>query len=179
VDGDSSTNDTALLFANGAAGNKKPGAAELSEFASGLELVMVTLAKMIARDGEGATKLVEVVVSGALSQKDADIAAKAVANSPLVKTALFGNDPNWGRIVCAAGYSGARFKADEVNLRLCKTELVKHGQPVVFDAKKVSRAMDTKEIKIELELGKGKYGSRVWTCDLSYEYIKINAEYHT
>lgn len=179
VDGDSSTNDTVLLLANGAAKNKKLTAPEIAKFNQALQAVMADLAMQIARDGEGATKLVEIRVTGAKTEQDGRKAAKAIANSPLVKTALFGNDPNWGRILCAVGYSGAEVDPGLARLRMCGTLLVKNGRPTAFKPAAVSKAMAAKEIRIEVELAKGRHSATVWTCDFSYDYVKINAEYHT
>ncbi len=179
VDGDSSTNDTVLLLANGAAKNRKLGPAEIQKFNKALHAVMMNLARQIARDGEGATKLVEIRVTGARSEQDGRLAAKAIANSPLVKTALFGNDPNWGRILCAVGYSGAEVNPDRAKLTVCGTRLVRNGRPTDFQAKLVSKAMSAPEILIEVDLASGRHSATVWTCDFSYDYVKINAEYHT
>src|SRR5207253_5181840 len=125
------------------------------------------LARELARDGEGATKLVEVRIRNARSTAQARQVAKAIANSPLVKTALFGNDPNWGRILCAAGYSGAAVDPDRMALSLCGQPLVRDGQPLPFDAEAVSQAMRAPEVEIDLDLGLGRQAATVWTCDFS------------
>ncbi len=179
VDGDSSTNDSVLLLANGMANNKKLNKKELVIFEEALSDIMIKLAKMIVLDGEGATKLASVKVTGAKTESDAKKVAKAIANSNLVKTALFGNDPNWGRILCAAGYSGAKFKENDLSLWLCNTNILKNGQLVSFNKKTLANKMKKKEIDITVNIGKGKKETTVWTCDLSYDYVKINAEYHT
>jgi glutamate N-acetyltransferase/amino-acid N-acetyltransferase len=180
VDGDTSTNDTLMVLANGASGVEAlPGSAAHRGFVAGLEQVCTHLAKELARDGEGATKLVEIRVRGARSTAQARQAARSIANSPLVKTALFGNDPNWGRILCAAGYSGAELDPNAVALSLCGFELVRAGEPVEYDAAAASKAMQAPEISMEVDLAVGKARAAIWTCDLSYDYVRINAEYTT
>lgn len=182
VDGDTSTNDMCLLLASGVVGN----AALTSEsgplftaFLSAVTEVCTYLAKAVARDGEGATKLVTVHVSGAETDTDARRVAKTIAESPLVKTALFGNDPNWGRILAAAGRAGVQFDPNQATADLAGTRIFAHGTPAPFDAKSVSEAMRAREVEITLSLGPGKGTATVYTCDLSYDYIRINAEYHT
>ena len=180
VDGDTSTSDTLAVLANGRSGVRiEPGTPEEDAFGAGLEEVCRRLSRELARDGEGATKLVEVRVTGARSEAEAHIAAKAIANSLLVKTALFGNDPNWGRILCAAGYAGVDLDPNRTALTLCGISLVRDGTPVPFDEPTASRAMQEKEIGLILDLGAGAGAASVWTCDLSYDYVKINAEYTT
>ncbi|MBS3764101.1 MAG: bifunctional glutamate N-acetyltransferase/amino-acid acetyltransferase ArgJ [Planctomycetes bacterium] len=175
VDGDSSTNDTVLLLASGAsgvvAGETESGATE-----SAFESVMGKLAREIVRDGEGATRLVEVEVVGAKDEQDAERAARAIANSPLVKCAMNGGDPNWGRIVCAAGYSGAEINPETTRLSLGDAVVFKAGLPTGVEA---AEEVSGDEIAIRLELGMGTGGATVWTCDLSKDYVEINAEYHT
>jgi glutamate N-acetyltransferase/amino-acid N-acetyltransferase len=182
VDGDTSTNDTVLVLASGQAGHA-PIVAETPEFnafAAGLTELCTHLAKAIARDGEGATKLVEITVRGASSEAEAELAAKAVATSPLMKTALFGNDPNWGRALAAAGRSGARVNPARAELWLGDFQLVKSGEPLAFDAIAAHNWLAAaKEVKLEIDLGVGQAKATVWTCDLSYKYVEINAEYHT
>jgi glutamate N-acetyltransferase/amino-acid N-acetyltransferase len=177
VDGDTSTNDSVLLLANGRSGAKvEPGSAALEDFQEGLCQVMGELARSIARDGEGATKLIEITVEGARTEEDADRAARAIANSPLVKCAMHGGDPNWGRIVCAAGYSGAEFGPENVALRLGTITVFEEGLPTGEDA---AHQLEGDDIKIHLDLGAGPGAATIWTCDLSKEYVEINAEYHT
>jgi len=181
VDGDSSTNDTAIILANGAAGNDEidsegPG---LRAFQEALDIVTASLAKQIARDGEGATKLIEVTVRGAGSFEDARRIAKAVANSPLVKTAMFGCDPNWGRVLAAAGGAGVRFDPKAVSLLLGPMPLLQRGEPVDFRADEARELLRKPEVGVLLEIGAGPASATVWTCDFSYDYVKINAEYHT
>ncbi|MFP4522652.1 MAG: bifunctional glutamate N-acetyltransferase/amino-acid acetyltransferase ArgJ [Fibrobacterota bacterium] len=181
VDGDTSTNDTAIIMASGKAGNRAidshgPG---YNNFVRGLNAVMINLARMIVRDGEGATKIVTIRVESAPSEEEARRAAMAVARSNLVKTALFGNDPNWGRILCALGYSGSSFDSSAVSLTICGIPVVSGSEPLDFDAEKISSLMKKKEMEIFINLNSGSHKAVVHTCDLSYDYVKINAEYHT
>ncbi|HEU4754471.1 MAG TPA: bifunctional glutamate N-acetyltransferase/amino-acid acetyltransferase ArgJ [Armatimonadota bacterium] len=180
VDGDCSTNDTLLLLANGLSGVRIiPGSPAQSAFSEGLLHVCTHLAKELARDGEGATKLVEIRVSGARSASAARKVGLSIANSPLVKTALFGNDPNWGRILCAAGYSGVALDPNRLALTVCGIPLVREGEPLPFDEAATSTALKVPEVLVHLDLGQGKAHATVWTCDLSYDYVRINAEYTT
>ncbi len=185
VDGDTSTNDTMLVLANGAAGNE-PVAADsegYAAFLAALSFVAARLARLMAYDGEGATKLLECVVSGAATLKDARLAAKAVVGSSLVKAAFYGEDANWGRIICAAGYSGAEFDTQEVNLRFESAAggiaLMQNGAGLKFDEEVAARILQEREIRILLSLGKGAYTATSWGCDLSHEYVNINADYRS
>lgn len=181
VDGDTSTNDTVLVLANGVAGNALLTAtsAAAGAFAAALENLCVQLAKQVARDGEGATKLIEVTVSSAATEDEARAVAQAVIGSSLVKSAVFGNDPNWGRIVCAAGYSGAAIDEAAVSLVVQGIALFRHGRPLPFDRAAASAALKATDIAIDLELGQGTAAARGWGCDLTYKYVEINAEYTT
>ncbi len=182
VDGDTSTNDTVIVLANGTAGNKKitSGGVEYEKFKDALASVLLALAKMVAKDGEGATKLVEVAVEGAASPAEAKLAAKAIANSPLVKTALFAEDANWGRIACAAGYSNAKMNAEKLEIWFDRVCMVKGGVGLGPGAEaKASAVLKKKEYKITVKLGAGESTARVFTTDLSYEYVKINAGYRS
>jgi glutamate N-acetyltransferase/amino-acid N-acetyltransferase len=183
VDGDTSTNDMVLVLANGASGVAVRGigknAATLKAFEDGLFAVCNDLCRKIAADGEGATKRVEVNVKGAKTEADAKLAAKAVANSNLTKCALFGNDPNWGRIACAVGYSGARFSKQKMSIEMCGIQVFKNLQPVEFDQKKAHSLLKKKVVSIDIDLGAGNETATAHTCDFSYDYVKINAEYHT
>ena len=180
IDGDCSTNDMVSIFANGASGVRiTPGSPAHHCFCDALLEVCTYLSREIARDGEGATKLVEVRVTGARSFLEARQTGKAIANSPLVKTALFGNDPNWGRILCAAGYSGVEIDPARTDLSLCGIPLVRGGEPVPFDEGATSEAMKSPEIEVLLDLNQGAADAAVWTCDFSYDYVRINAEYTT
>jgi glutamate N-acetyltransferase/amino-acid N-acetyltransferase len=183
VDGDTSTNDTVLVLASGEAGHAPIShyqSSEFEPFVSALTEVCAKLAKAIARDGEGATKLVEITVMGAVSEAEAEVAAKTVATSPLMKTALFGNDPNWGRALAAIGRSGITVDPTRVSLRLGDFQLVAHGEPVPFDAVAVHHWLaQADEVKLVADLALGQAQATVWTCDFSYKYVEINAEYHT
>lgn len=181
IDGDMSTNDSVIALANGAAGNPPitgPGQG-LDSFQSALDVVSLELAREVARDGEGATKFVEVVVKNAASSGDARAAAMAVANSPLVKTAIFGKDPNWGRILAAAGRSGAALDPDKVDLYFGDLKIVEDGVPLDIPAEAARSPLSADELAIILDLKVGDGSARIFTCDFSYDYVKINAEYHT
>jgi glutamate N-acetyltransferase/amino-acid N-acetyltransferase len=183
VDGDTSTNDTVLVMASGEAGHSlisDPQSSGFTSFVAALTSVCTTLAKAVARDGEGATKLVEITVQGAATEAEAAAAAKTVATSPLMKTALFGNDPNWGRALAAIGRSGARVDPARVSLRLGDFQLVAQGEPLPFDMVAAHHWLaQSDEVTLVAELGVGQAEATVWTCDLSYKYVEINAEYHT
>lgn len=183
VDGDTSTNDTIAVMANGQAGNPVITSADsqdYQEFYTALRQVCTDLAQLIVRDGEGATKFLEINVTGALSFADAKSAAMAIAKSPLVKTAFFGQDPNWGRILCAVGYSGAKSQPDKTSLDIGGLTIVSNGQGAAgFDTAKLKEIMAAKDIAITVNLGLGQASATVWTCDFSYEYVKINGEYTT
>jgi glutamate N-acetyltransferase/amino-acid N-acetyltransferase len=181
VDGDTSTNDTVIILANGIAGNgviDSEGAA-FDIFQKALDDVTTTLAKLIAADGEGATKLVHIIVEGGESYRACKQIAKTIANSPLVKTALFGCDPNWGRVLAAAGRAGIEFSPQDAYLYFGNEALVEAGEPVGFPAEDVHDYLTGKEVVVRLKIGSGPASARVWTCDFSYDYVKINAEYHT
>lgn len=195
VDGDTSTNDTLLLLASGAAGNarlegRRNGGGEdrrrgdrvtgdFGRFEAALTAVCVSLARQIARDGEGATRLVEISLRGAVSPAQAERAARTVATSPLVKTAIFGGDPNWGRVLAAVGRSGVRLEPGRVSLWLGDVQLVAGGEPLAFDIRAARAALQGPEVRLLVDLGLGRGQATVWTCDLSYKYVEINAEYHT
>ncbi len=180
VDGDTSTNDTLVALASGLSEVAvTPGNASRAWFADGLNTVCQTLARMIARDGEGASKLVTVEVVGARTRLDADRVARAIANSPLVKTALAGADPNWGRIICAAGYSGAKFDPDKVDIRVNNLALCRKGLDAGFDEAAAHRELEGKELLLHVDLHAGKGAAVVWTCDFTREYIDINSSYRS
>ena len=182
VDGDMSTNDMLVVLANGMAGNPQINSLEGPEyeaFAATLKAAALNLAKKVARDGEGATKFIEIEVQGALNMADARKAGMAIANSPLVKTAFFGQDPNWGRILCAAGYSGAELSPEKTTLSIGGVQIVEAGLGAKFDEKELRRAMAEREIKVVINLAVGNVSTTVYTCDMSYEYVKINGEYTT
>ncbi|MCL2032125.1 MAG: bifunctional glutamate N-acetyltransferase/amino-acid acetyltransferase ArgJ [Methanomassiliicoccaceae archaeon] len=182
VDGDQSTNDTALLMANGKAGGSF--ADEDKEFIAALETVMMKIAKTIALDGEGATKLIEVQVTGADTKEDARKAVHKIMNSPLVKSAIFGSDPNYGRIMMALGNSGCKFNVEDVRLTIkggdMEVPILDSGAPVFQEERAVEvvrMAMDNKEVIIAVDLASGKESATGWGCDLTYDYVRINAEY--
>jgi glutamate N-acetyltransferase/amino-acid N-acetyltransferase len=175
VDGDTSTNDTVVILANGASGAAVSGAR--SYFEKGLEMVCEELAKSIARDGEGATKFVEIQVRGASDFEAARKVAKTIAHSPLVKTALYGEELNWGRILCAVGYSGVAFDPERITLSLNGIPIFRNGSPVSSTRARAEKAMKAKDLQIEVDLADGRAAARVWTCDLSHKYVDINASY--
>jgi glutamate N-acetyltransferase / amino-acid N-acetyltransferase len=181
VDGDSSTNDTFLMLANGAAGNQaiRAGSVEAEVFEDALLEIARQLARAVASDGEGASKLISVRVVDALSDADARTAARAVASSSLVKTAVHGGDPNWGRIVCALGYSGAELALDKLHLSIGGLVVFERGAGVNVDLSAVRRAFEQPEIEIVATLGLADGRAEAWGCDLSEEYVRINADYTT
>ncbi len=181
VDGDSSTNDTFLMLANGAAGNApiREGTPEAVLLEAVLLEVAQQLARAIARDGEGAETLITVRVDGALTDGEARTAARAVASSSLVKTAIHGGDPNWGRIVCALGYSGAELALDKLHLMVGGLTVFERGAGVDVDLSSVRHAFEQPEIEIAATLGLGVGHAEAWGCDLSEEYVRINADYTT
>jgi len=179
VDGDTSTNDCVLALANGASGVRPEGPG-LEVLQTALEGVCRDLAYMIVKDGEGATKVVRIAVSGAADRDGAETAARTVAHSPLVKTAMFGGDPNWGRIVAALGRSGARFNPGEVSVTLCGIRVFEKGLPVDLDLdREVAPLLEENEIDMEISLGRGPGAFELLTCDLGYDYVRINADYRT
>lgn len=180
VDGDTSTNDMLLVLANGATGVKvQPN--ELSVFRGALSMVAQDLAMQIARDGEGARKLITIRVDGAIGDAEAAQIARAIANSPLVKTAIGGSDPNWGRIICAAGYSGVDFDPKRVDISLQGTLVCSSGLAVGFDEADLKRRLDEKECTIDFKIRSNRNmgQARFWTCDLTEGYIRINGSYRT
>lgn len=179
VDGEPSTNDCVFALANGASGVTIDDATEAALF-EGCRTVAQTLALGIVRGGEGATKLVAITVSGAASDADAWMAARAIANSLLVKTAIHGADPNWGRLVAAAGRSGARFVLDGARVRIGELMLFEQGRPFDERAPQAAAYLQGTDLDIEVDLGTGgTFTATVWTCDLSKMYVQINAEYRT
>jgi len=181
VDGDSSTNDSFLILANGAAGNEpvRAGSVEEEQLEAALTHVAQELSRAIARDGEGATKLITVKVLDAATNDEARTAARAVASSSLVKTAVHGGDPNWGRIVCALGYSGAELALDRLHLTVGGLVVFERGSGVDVDLAAVRRAFEQPEIEIVAKLGLAEGSAEAWGCDLSEEYVRINADYTT
>ncbi len=185
VDGHTSTNDMVAMLANGAAMTQDSGLItqdSLEVFQQALDYVTTYLAKAIVKDGEGATKFVEIEVNSARSVADAEKVARAIANSPLVKTAINGEDPNWGRIISAAGYAGVPLEEGRIKLYIGNLLIFENGMPTSASGgpkEKLTEVMKGKEIYIRLALGLGSYKAIVWTCDLSHAYVTINAEYHT
>ncbi len=177
VDGDTSTNDTVLLLASGKLGNRAN--ASTSDFQRALNEVCRALAWMIVRDGEGATRVMELEVRGARSERDAKLAAHAVATSPLVKTALHGGDPNWGRILAALGRSGARFSVRRVSLAAGSVTLVANGAPAVYREKDAAKVFSRERVPITLDLGSGAASTVVLASDLGHDYVSINADYRS
>ncbi len=178
VDGDTSTNDMILVLANGVSGVRVTSAA-LGQFEEALFQVCNDLCAAIAADGEGATKRVEIHVKGGRTFEDARKAARAIANSNLVKTAIFGNDPNWGRILCAIGYSGALFSEKKIKVSIGSLPVCHALRPVAFPAARMQRTLRSKVVPIHVNLGLGSHTAIAHTCDLTYEYVRINAEYTT
>lgn len=179
VDRDTSTNDCVFILANGMAKNKLLLWKDEKDFKQALFFVCEYLAKEIARDGEGATKLIEVRVAGARSEKDAKLIARSVAGSDLVKSAIFGEDPNFGRIMAAVGYSGADIKQELVNVFIGNIQVVNGGRAVLFNQKNAAKYLKGREVLINIMLGQGTSIATAWGCDLTYDYVKINAKYHT
>ena len=181
IDGDTSPNDMVLIMANGLAGNEliSPGSRQAGAFQQALDQVCIYLAQSIARDGEGATKLIEVTVSGALTIAEARLAARTVVSSPLVKAAVHGNDPNWGRILAAAGRSGVEVVETKIDLYLGNICIVRGGCPLSFDKEEVVRVLAGAEVPINLQLNLGTATATAWGCDLSEEYVTINSQYMT
>lgn len=179
VDGDMSTNDMVILLSNGQAGNGPLSAKEAKEFEKALETVCTQLAKQVVYDGEGATKVVEVVVQGARSVPEAKSLAEAVAKSPLVKTAFYGNDPNWGRIMASLGSAGVRFDPQRVEIHFDRLPVARRGQPLSFSEKAAKRIMAQEELTLSIHLHQGPCQARYFTCDMTFDYIRINASYRT
>ncbi|MDP8945168.1 MAG: bifunctional glutamate N-acetyltransferase/amino-acid acetyltransferase ArgJ [Actinomycetota bacterium] len=181
VDGDTSPSDMALLMANGAAGNEPLtlDSPDYPIFVEAIEDVAQTLAREIARDGEGATRLVEVAVEGAASEESAAALAKSVVGSNLVKAAVFGEDANWGRVLTAMGYSGEVFDPEEVELWFGPIKVFSGGEPVPHEEAEANATLAAGQVKITVQLGEGDASATAWGCDLSYEYVRINGSYRT
>lgn len=179
IDGDMSTNDTVLLLANGASGYEIRNTQDVQEFTDALSQVCINLAQQLVRDGEGVTKFVEINITGARNETDAVRVAKAIANSPLVKTALYGGDANWGRVIAAAGYSGVEVEPAKMKLWFGEVNVFANGMPTDFDEADSTRAIAGSDVFIHLDLGQGEAHTTVWTCDLSHDYVTINGKYRT
>jgi glutamate N-acetyltransferase/amino-acid N-acetyltransferase len=188
VDGDESTNDTCLMLANGASGIEVVRDGKLdSNFQEALNYICINLAKKMARDGEGATKFIEANVFGAKNQNDARLAAKSIISSSLFKSAVFGGDPNWGRIVSAIGYSGCDLNPDIVTIAIAgeddEVDLVRNGEILAFEGtpylQRAEKVMQSKNVTVNVDMNLGEGEATAWGCDLTYDYVKINAEYTT
>ena len=181
VDGDTSTNDMVLVMANGCRQNEEilPDTEEFEKFSKMLRYLMADLAKKIAKDGEGATKLIEVNVRHAKDERSGRMIAKSVVGSSLVKTAIFGQDPNWGRILAAIGYAGADVSVDNINIWIAGIPVMKASSPVTFNPEETSDAMAGELLILTIDLHDGDAEAQAWGCDLSYDYVKINALYRT
>lgn len=181
VDGDTSTNDMVLVLANGCTQNEEilPDTEEFERFAQMLHYVMEDLAKKIAKDGEGASKLIEVDVLHAQDSLSARMIAKSVVGSSLVKTAIFGEDPNWGRIIAAIGYAGADLSVANIDIFIGQLPVMLSSSPVAFDAEEMQEMMGQDEVTLTIDLHDGDATGQAWGCDLSYDYVKINALYRT
>lgn len=177
VDGDTSTNDTVLLLASGKLGNAVH--ADLADFQRALNTICRNLAWMIVRDGEGAIRVMEVEVTGARTDRDAKLAAHAIATSPLVKTALHGGDPNWGRILAAVGRSGARFSLKKISLHAGNIALVINGEPAAYREKDAAKVFARERVPLRIDLGGGKASAVVLSCDLGHDYVSLNADYRS
>ena len=183
VDGDMSTNDTVIAMANGTALPEgvqiSADSADGEKLGAAMEAVCSEMARAIARDAEGSTKLITIQVGGARTEDEARQVGLSVANSNLVKTAMFGCDPNWGRILCAVGYSGVDLDPDRVEVKLCGTSIYADGAGTAFDAAALSTAMKAEDIPIDIDLRSGTGSAQIFTCDLTYDYVRLNAEYTT
>ena len=181
VDGDTSTNDMVLVMANGCRQNEEilPDTEEFEKFSKMLRYLMADLAKKIAKDGEGATKLIEVNVLHAKDEQSGRMIAKSVVGSSLVKTAIFGQDPNWGRILAAIGYAGADVSVDNIDIWIEGIPVMQASSPVAFDPEETSDAMAGELLTLTIDLHDGAAEAQAWGCDLSYDYVKINALYRT
>ena len=186
VDGDTSTNDMACILANGLAQNapvEQPQGADYEAFCGALLCVLQKLSRMLARDGEGATKLLECVVTEAPTKETARIVAKSIITSSLVKSAMFGEDANWGRILCAIGYAPAQFEIESIAVKLCsaagEVTVCEHGAGVPFSEEFAAKVLAEDEIRIAVSLGQGSESACAWGCDLTYDYVKINGDYRT
>ena len=185
VDGDTSTNDTLLVLANGAAGNAEISGEneDYRKFAAALNAVTTYLAKKMAGDGEGATALFEVKVVGARSKEDAVVLSKSVVTSSLVKAAVYGHDANWGRILCAMGYSGVQFDPEQVDLffesAAGKLQIIENGVAVDYSEEEATKILSEPEVTAIADVKMGEASATAWGCDLTYDYVKINADYRS
>ncbi|MCG8499133.1 MAG: bifunctional glutamate N-acetyltransferase/amino-acid acetyltransferase ArgJ [Firmicutes bacterium] len=185
VDGDTSTNDMVAILANGAANNKTIDSQDKNymKFKEALDIVSLELSKMIAQDGEGATKLIEACLFGGKTKEDAKLCAKSIITSNLVKSAFFGKDANWGRILCSMGYSGGDFNPESVDIsfesKRGKVQIAKDGMGLPFDEVLTKEILSEDYVKVVVDLKDGEYEAKAWGCDLTYDYVKINGDYRT
>lgn len=180
VDGDTSTNDTILGLANGASGVAARAEADLAPLEEALTAILATVSHMLVMDGEGASKVIHITVRGARDDRDAELAARSVGHSQLVKTAIYGGDANWGRIVTAVGYSGARFDPARVGLRLCGVERFRLGRPVNDDQEeRLAELLKARDVEVEIDLGAGPGGYTFQASDLGHEYVTLNSDYRS
>jgi glutamate N-acetyltransferase/amino-acid N-acetyltransferase len=181
VDSDTSTTDSCFLFATGKAGGETidESSPAYPAVAAAIKTACVNLARQIAADGEGSTKLVTVNVLGAANDADAETVAFSIANSPLVKTAIFGHDANWGRVAAAAGKCGVAFDQYDVDIDFLGVPVLRAGLPLPMDEDDMLRRFEAPEVVVTISLGQGESHARVWTCDLTHDYVKINGEYRT
>ncbi|MCJ7645913.1 bifunctional glutamate N-acetyltransferase/amino-acid acetyltransferase ArgJ [bacterium] len=181
IDGDTSTNDSVLILANGRAGNRPINGRnrDFLRFQDNLDCLMLGLAELIARDAEGATKLVRIIIRNAKTTLSAKKMARHIAISPLVKTALYGSDPNWGRLMAAIGSSGIRIDPQRIDIYFGKLRVAKNGEPASYSEREAKRILDKREVEIVIDLKQGRGGAKVYTCDLTPDYVKINACYST
>ncbi len=179
VDGDTSTNDTVIVLANGQSGTGKLSKSDFEKFSGAFDEVTLELAKKIAKDGEGATKFVEIEIKNAKTKNDAKVIAATIATSPLFKTAVFGADANWGRVIAAAGRAGVNFNPDKTDIYMGGIHTFKNGLVLNFSEKEAKKALLKKEVKVVLDLHAGKESSKYYTCDFSYDYVKINGDYRS
>jgi glutamate N-acetyltransferase/amino-acid N-acetyltransferase len=179
IDGDTSTNDTCLVLANGASGAAIATVAQREAFEGALTAVCASLAQQIVRDGEGATKFITLRVTGARDERMADAVGRSIARSPLVKTAFYGEDANWGRVVCAAGYSGQDVDPGRMALWFGPVKVFEDGMPTRYSEQEATAAIQGREIDVHLNLGLGQAEATLWTCDISHDYVTINGKYRT
>ena len=179
VDGDTSTNDTLLVLANGASAVRIESAESLRVFQQALTDVCQSLAKQMARDGEGATKLITLHITGARDERMAEVVGRTIARSPLVKTAFYGEDANWGRVIAAAGYSGEDVDPQHMSLWFGPVLVFQNGMPTQYSEDDATQAIKPREVEVRLELGLGNASATIWTCDLSHDYVTINGKYRT
>jgi glutamate N-acetyltransferase/amino-acid N-acetyltransferase len=179
VDGDTSTNDTLIVLANGYSGAGKLSEADLEKFVKAFDDLTLELAKFIAKDGEGATKFIEIEIKNTETENDAKLIASTIATSPLLKTAIFGADANWGRVVAAAGRAGVKFDPDKVDIYMGGVHTFKNGIALNFSEEEAKKSLLKKEVKIVVDLKAGEKSGKYYTCDFSYDYIKINGDYRS